>query len=430
MTDRLYLFDDARAREWEPFALTRPAAELVLGAMRFWERATLGWGVEYGGHLAAPHLAGFREEGGPRALTADDVGTRGRRILVSSRAVVRGPPRELPSVPAELCVEGARVGWSLPGGAPLPHPRYLAHPAAAPRMKARLELDGFVLEHLWELPARAPDQLRRDLEEGRVTSSSPAAAAGATPGGAAPAGDGPPGHPPRSVLPAGVHLLGDGPVSLGRGTVVEPGVLLDTESGPIVLGEGVRVRGPGRLVGPLYVGPGSTILGGVVSASYVGPACKVRGDIENSTLLGYDNKAHEGFLGHALLGRWVNIGAATNNSNLRNDYRAVRVHTSKGAVSSGLVKLGCFLGDHVRTGIGTLLGTGAVVGAGCNLFGATTPVRYRPPFRWGAARDAPLFRVDRFLDAATRMMSRRGVTLTPEMRALLERAWLSVAGTE
>lgn len=429
MTPLLYLFDDARARQWEPFALTRPAAELVLGALRLWERATRAWGVEYGGHLAAPHLAGFREDEGPRALAASDVGKRAHRILVSSRAVVRNPPRELPPVPAELCLEGARVGWSLPAGAPLPHPGDLADAAATSRMDERLELDGFVLEHVWELVARTPTQLREDLEGGMFTP--PASVPGAGTAVRHPRANG--NHtaiPPQSSLPSGAHLLGDGLLTLNSGSVVEPGVLLDTSPGPIVLGEGVRVFGPARLEGPLYVGPGSTILGGKVSASYAGPACRIRGDIEKSVLLGYDNKAHDGFLGRSYLGRWVNLGAMTTNSDLRNDYRDVRVQTSDGAVPSGLTKLGCFVGDHVKTGIGTLLNTGAVIGAGCNLFGGAAPTSQLPPFRWGATRDAPLFRLDRFLDTAARVMNRRGVPLTPGMQAVLERAWLSVAGAD
>ena len=428
MTARLHLFDDARARKWEPFSLTRPAAELVLGALRFWERAADAWGVEYGGHLAADHLVGFREDEGPAALALADVGRRRHRILLSSRTVVRSAPRELPPDPAELCVDGVRLGWSLPPGAPLPHPRDLADPAAAPRMDARLELDGFVVKHVWELVARAPAQLREDLERGMFAAPPPAAtgAGGAratTPGGDDPALP----APARSFLPPGAHHLGDGVLSLGAGAVVEPGVVLDTRPGPIVLGEGVRVRGPARLEGPLYAGPGSTILGGEVSASYLGPSCKIRGDVENCVLLGYGNKAHDGFLGHAYLGRWVNLGAMTTNSDLRNDYRAVRVHTGDGAISSGLSKLGCLLGDHVKTGIGTLLNTGAVVGAGCNLFGGGAPTSHLRPFRWGAASDAPVFRLDRFLDTAARAMRRRGVRLTPEMRGVLERAWLSAA---
>lgn len=429
MSAGLYLFDDARARRWEPFALTRPAAELVFGSLRLWERAARAWGMEYRGHLAAAHLAGFREDEGPGALAASDVDERAHRILVSSRAVVRSRLRELPPVAAELYIGGARVGWSLPAGIPLPHPRDLADPAAAPRTGARLELDGFVLEQVWELLARAPAQLREDLEDGMFTPPV-SAAAGTADGrkaGGAP-GNGPPIPSSRSSLPPGTHLLGDGLLALGPGAAVEPGVMLDTGPGPIVLGEGVRVSGPARLEGPLYVGPGSTILGGRVCASYAGPACRIRGDIEKSVLLGYDNKTHGGFLGRSYLGRWVNLGAMTTNSDLRNDYRDVKVRTGEGAVSSGLTKLGCLVGDHVKTGIGTLLNTGAVIGAGCNLFGAAVPTSHLPPFRWGATPEAPPFRLDRFLDTAAHVMSRRGVRLTPEMRAVLERAWLTAAG--
>ena len=428
MTRRLHLFDDARARAWEPFALTRPAAELVLGGLRLWERATRAWGAEYGGHLAASHLIGFREENGPEALAVGQVGRRAHRILISSRAVVPRPPRVLPPVPAEFRIEGARVGWSLPPGTPLPSPGDLADPAAAPRVEARLDLEGYVLEQVWELVARIPAQLSEDLEGG--VGASPGAAADTTASAAPAAG---PGSAPllqRSDVPPGVHILGDGPFSLGRGSVVDPGVLMDTRAGPIVLGEGSCVRGPARLEGPLYLARGSLILGGRVAASYVGPACRIRGDIENSVLLGYDNKAHDGFLGHAYVGRWVNLGAMTTNSDLRNDYREVQLHTGEGRMHSGLTKLGCFLGDHVKTGIGTLLNTGAVVGAGCNLFGSSTPTSHLPPFRWGASSGAPLFRLDRFLDTAARVMDRRGVSFTPEMRAVLERAWRSVARTE
>lgn len=430
MSTRLYLFDDARARRWEPFALTRPAAELVLGALRLWERAARAWGVQYGGHLAADRLAGFSEDESPGALVDSDPGRRVHRILVSSRAVVRSPPRQLPAVPAELRIDGTTVGWSLPSGAPLPHRRDIADPAAAPRTEAGLELDGFVLEHVWELVARTPGQLREDLEAGKPTPPAPQPSSGSGERRTGAGGSGPAISSSGSSLPSGAHLLGDGVLTLGPGAAVDPGVLLDTGPGPIVLGEGVRVCGPARLEGPLYVGPGSTILGGRICASYVGRGCRIRGDIEKSVLLGYDNKAHGGFLGRSYLGRWVNLGAMTTNSDLRNDYRDVKVRTGDGAVPSGLTKLGCLVGDHVKTGIGTLLNTGAVIGAGCNLFGPAVPTSYLPPFRWGATPEAPLFELHRFLDTAERVMSRRGVRLTPEMRAVLERAWLSVAGAD
>lgn len=434
MTARLYLFDDARARQWEPFTLTRPAAELVLGALRLWERAARVWKADYGGHLAAAHLAGFREDGGPRALAVPAGGNDGHRILASSRAVVRSAPRELPPVAAGLFIDGKRIGWSLPSHTPLPHPDDFADPAAAPPARTRLDLDGFVLENPWELVERAPEQLRDDLASGAVTASDPTGAAaggealrkslsGAHVESEAVSDARTPELGRGAALPSGVHHIGDGILALGTGASVEPGVVLDTRPGPIVLGDGVRVRGPARLEGPLYAARGTTVLGGRVSASYIGPACKIRGEVEGCVFLGYDNKAHDGFLGHAYLGRWVNLGALTTNSDLRSDYRDVRVRIGAGAVSSGLTKLGCFVGDHVKTGIGTLLNTGAVVGAGCNVFGGRAPTDYLPPFRWGASHDAPDFRLDRFLDTAARAMGRRGVPLTPELRGVLERAW-------
>ncbi len=437
MTIRLYLFDDARARGWEPFSLTRPGAELVFGALRLWERAARAWGAEYGGHLAAEHLVGFCEDGGPRAIAVPETGPREHRLLVSSRAVVRTAPRELPPAPADLCVDGVRVGWSLPAGTPPPHSRDLADPAAAPPGQARLDVDGFVLEHVWELVARTPAQLLEDLTTGATTTTTggpapPTTAAEALEGVSAPLPRGTAAEATRArpSVPPGAHLLGDGLLSLGPGAAIDPGVVLDTGPGPIVLGKDVRVLGPARLEGPLYAADGSTILGGRVSASHIGPGCKIRGEVKGCVLLGYDNKAHDGFLGHAYLGRWVNLGAHTTNSDLRNDYRDVRIRTAEGSVSSGFIKMGCFLGDHVRTAIGTLLNTGAVVGAGCNLFGGGGAVSYVPPFRWGASPDSPLFRLDRFLDAARHVMSRRGVPLTAENRVVLERAWRSVASAE
>jgi hypothetical protein len=140
-------------------------------------------------------------------------------------------------------------------------------------------------------------------------------------------------------------------------------------------------------------------------------------------ILGYSNKAHDGFLGHAYLGRWVNLGAFTTNSDLKNNYGPVRVGGAAGPVDTGLLKVGCFLGDHVKTGIGTLLNTGSVVGAGTNLFGGEMPPTWVPPFSWGSGSRLTEFRLDKFLEVAERAMSRRDVALDDEMIHLLTRAW-------
>jgi UDP-N-acetylglucosamine diphosphorylase / glucose-1-phosphate thymidylyltransferase / UDP-N-acetylgalactosamine diphosphorylase / glucosamine-1-phosphate N-acetyltransferase / galactosamine-1-phosphate N-acetyltransferase len=185
----------------------------------------------------------------------------------------------------------------------------------------------------------------------------------------------------------------------------------------------VTVRSFTRLGGPAYVGPGSTLLGGPFAAVSIGPMCKVHGEMEETIVLGYSNKAHDGFLGHACLGRWVNLGAMTTNSDLKNNYGRIRMWTPSGDADTGLVKLGCLLGDHVKTGIGALLNTGTVVGAGSNLFGSELPPKYVPPFSWGSGSELVAYDVERFLAVAGTVMGRRGLELGDGMRQLLREAW-------
>src|SRR5206468_12682227 len=148
-----------------------------------------------------------------------------------------------------------------------------------------------------------------------------------------------------------------------------------------------------------------------------------RGEFAESVCLGWVNKAHDGHIGHAYLGAWVNLGAETTNSDLKNNYGTVRLWTPAGERDTGEVKLGCFLGDHVKTGIGLLLNTGTVIGAGSNIYGSAMPPRYVPPFSWGTGDDLSAYRQDRFLEVAERAMARRKVTLGEGARAQLHAAW-------
>jgi len=214
---------------------------------------------------------------------------------------------------------------------------------------------------------------------------------------------------------------------MGEGAVIEPGAVLDTTNGPVILAAGARVQAPCRVVGPAFVGPGSVVLGGVLENVGIGAACKVRGEVESTVFAGFANKAHDGFLGHAVVGRWVNLGAMTTNSDLKNTYGSVRARVAGRTTRTGLTKAGCLLGDHVRTGIGTLLNTGTVVGAGSSLFGGGMPPRDVPPFSWGGRRELAEYDIDRFLETAARVMARRGVDLTAGMRRLYRRAFRDTA---
>ena len=413
MTRRLYLFDDGEARKWHPFALTRPAGELLFGALLLRERIERALGLAVAGTLAPPGLEDFEEKGAPSALVPDEV-EDGIRILVCARWIppISGGggvaptiqlPVDLPRQGVRLTVEGRTMGWVLPQGTPLPPTSSLLAPSSDDG-RPGFSLPGRLLTSPWELMAENAEQTSRDLEH------------------LFPRGEGPGGEALGPV--PGVHRLGPHPVSVGADVHLDPGTVLDTRDGPIHLARGVRVRAFTHLRGPAVIGPGSTLLGGVLEHLSCGPVCKLRGEVHASVILGYSNKAHDGYLGHAVLGRWVNLGAMTTNSDLKNNYGPVRIPTGPDSVhDTGLMKVGVFLGDHVKTGIGTLLTTGTVVGAGSNVFGGPMPPRWVPPFSWGSGSDLAPYRLEAFLETAEKAMGRRDVPMTPRLRSCLTTAW-------
>jgi len=397
---RLFLFDDQLARHWAPFTLTRPAGELLFGCLRLRERAESVFGLRCEGHLSRSSLIGFDEPGAPPGLSPDDVDSEGLRILLLSRAVIDFQQIDVPTEGKRIFVGDEPAGWIVPDGEPLPSPTLLREPGAEAHDGPRLDVDGYLLDRPWDLIERNCDRITADVEYLWAD----------------------------SATSAGVIRVGDGIVSLGRDAVIEPGVHIDLRNGPVRLEDGARVEGPARLTGPLFVGRNSTVLGGAVGTSSVGATCLVRGEVSHSVMLDFVNKAHDGYIGHALLGRWVNLGAFTTNSDLKNNYRPVRVWTPGGEKDTGMLKVGCFAGDHVKSGIGTVINTGTVIGAGSNLYGGTMPPTVVPPFSWGSGPDLRDHRLDKFLETAERAMARRGETLTPGVTQILRTAWQRTAG--
>ncbi len=163
----------------------------------------------------------------------------------------------------------------------------------------------------------------------------------------------------------------------------------------------------------------ASILGDRVNACSIGEWSVIRGEISETIVLGHSNKGHEGFVGHSYLGRWANLGAGTTTSNLKNTYGSVQLWTPSGMQDTGASKLGSMIGDHAKTGIGTRLSTGSVLGAGANVFGSKIPPKYVPPFSWVDDGEISEFRLPKFLDIAARVMSRRSVALSERSRRQL-----------
>jgi len=204
-------------------------------------------------------------------------------------------------------------------------------------------------------------------------------------------------------------------VYIGKDSQIDGQVVLDAREGPIFIGERVTIQPHTRVSGPGYIADDCVLVGGKVRESSIGPVCRVGGEVEESLFLGHSNKYHEGFLGHSYVGEWVNLGALTTNSDLKNNYGPVKVMIDGSLMDSGLAKVGAFLGDNVKTGIGTLLNTGVTVGFASNLFGGgMIEQRSIPPFSWVGSGKREEYRLDKAIETARAVMKRRNVELSSE----------------
>jgi UDP-N-acetylglucosamine diphosphorylase / glucose-1-phosphate thymidylyltransferase / UDP-N-acetylgalactosamine diphosphorylase / glucosamine-1-phosphate N-acetyltransferase / galactosamine-1-phosphate N-acetyltransferase len=391
---RLYLYDDAKAREFEPFALTRPVSELRCGAeitrVR-WERVA---GTQAYGFIAGGHLADFEEIATPRSVSGEGTVPAGS-VIASSRFI--------PSLAATLddtspafandgIVCAVRIRKSIDmsdlaaGAVAL---ETLAEPGTSPTAVA-----GRWLSEVWDLVGNLEAQLNDDIPLiGRTLTG--AAIENAT-------------------------VIGKHSVYCETGAGIEPFVVLDASAGPILIRRGATIGSFSRIVGPCYIGEESHVIGDAIRGCSIGNVCKVRGEMSSTVMLGHSNKGHTGFVGGTYIGRWVNLGAGTTTSNLKNTYGPVQLWTPSGIRDTGLQFLGSFIGDHAKTGIGTLLTTGCVVGAGANIFGAQATPKRIPPFAWGDSEPYDHFDVAKFVEVAERMMARRHVTLSAMARRQLE----------
>lgn len=401
----MLLVDDSIARTFEPFATSRPLGEMRVGALLVRERWARVLGTEARLALGAPHLDGFGEFDAPpmwaatsplSALHADTplwvVNTRAIPVLDGDLQAVReaGAVRIGDLVAAvRLTVAEVETHAAALSQGEWPFDQVPADTAV---------VDGYWLTEVWDIIACLVPLLNRDIPAiAPIVHAVPLAATDAT-------------------------IRGEHPVYVEPGAMVEPMVMFDTSTGPVLLRRGSQVQAFTRVVGPCYVGVDSSVTTDRIAASAIGDTCRVHGELSMSVLIGHSNKGHDGFVGHSILGRWVNLGAGTITSNLKNTYGAVALWTPSGVRDTGLQFLGTLFGDHAKTGIGLCLTTGSVVGMGANVF-EHMPPKAVPPFAWGSHAPYVQFSAPKFLEAAARMMARRHVTLSEAQRDGLARVY-------
>lgn len=220
----------------------------------------------------------------------------------------------------------------------------------------------------------------------------------------------------------GVTVLNPYNVWIGEGTELKTGVVIDASEGPVVIDEKVKILSNSVITGPVYIGKNSLIKAGskIYEGTSIGPRCKIGGEIENTIFQGYTNKQHDGFLGHSYLGEWINLGAGTNNSDLKNNYQSVKSHSypDKRKIDTGSQFLGAVIGDHSKTGINCSINTGCVIGIGCNLYGHALISDFVPSFSWGEATRLVPYRLASFLETAEMVKQRRDLKLSDRERDL------------
>jgi len=388
----LVFVDDSVASDFHPFVLTRPGCELRAGALLVRQRWELATGEPTSGFVAGPHLTDFEEPGAAAFLTGT---IPPGSILVNSRCAVG-----LGSLSTDA------AAWSCDGRLAALRVKTAIEVNDVLRDGGRLEsfvghekpieVDGRWLDNVWDLVRLLPELLAADIPHLS--------------------------DPLRQESTAELTVVGSHQVFVEPEATIEPLVVIDATSGPVLVRRGATIQAFSRLVGPCVIGEWTTVNGGRIAGSTIGEHCRVHGEVSVSVFTGYANKGHDGFIGHSVLGRWVNLGAATVNSNLKNNYSDVVLWTPRGLERTGMQFLGTFIGDHAKTAIGTRLTTGAVIGTGANVYGAGITPRYVPPFAWGLD-GSDLWELDAFLETAERAMKRRDVVLSEKAKRQLTAAW-------
>lgn len=391
---RICLFEDDRVSQLEPLSLTRPAFELLCGSSSLEAKQCRQFAPCGVGYLVRPYLADLVRLQHPSAPVNDLTWLRSEPTVLVNGRWLPPPGSALDLAGPSVAVVGDEVAYAVLGPDKLTYCSLNTLTDCLETWKQTLPhrpAGGRLIGYAWELVDHNAEQLCRDFEQL---------------GGAG-----------ERSRPAFFGLVGPADrLFIDPGAEIDPLVVADTRHGPVVIDRHAVIAAFSRLEGPCYIGPQTHVLGAKIRAgTTIGPNCRIGGEVEASIIHGHTNKYHDGFLGHSYLGEWINLGAGTHNSDLRNDYGEVSVVINGDRVATGLNKVGCFVGDHTKTGLATLLNTGSNIGAFCNLLpgGGFLP-KYVPSFAtwWNGALDDRA-NVGNLLNTAHQAMQRRGCVLTP-----------------
>ncbi len=223
-------------------------------------------------------------------------------------------------------------------------------------------------------------------------------------------------------LPKTTRLIGAKPCFIEDGAIINA-ACINTSNGSVYIGKNAELMEGSVIRGPFAIGESSQVKMGtkIYGPVSVGPYCKIGGEINSSIIIGYSSKAHDGFLGHSIIGEWCNLGADTNNSNLKNNYASVKLwnYSLENFESTGLTFCGLFMGDHTKTSINAMFNTGTSVGVSSNIFGNGFPPTFIPSFTWGGINSEKTYHVEAAIKVAEKVMARRNLVMEDQDKNIL-----------
>jgi UDP-N-acetylglucosamine diphosphorylase/glucosamine-1-phosphate N-acetyltransferase len=377
------LFDDHLRSDFYPFTLTRPVSELRLGILTIrekWEKALKGKSY----CVTAPWLAGKFASAQPPMGPFIWINARflpGDSLVDAIANLTEGQLIQQDGIPVALFgnMEAQNNGN--------PTSNYQVFNAPT---------DSLFLSKVWEIFTRNGEWIKEDFK--RVTEGRKSASISST-----------------------NRLIGDD-IFFEEGAVAEMSIINAT-AGPVYLAAHAEIMEGCMVRGGLSMGEHATLKMGakIYGPTTLGPQAKVGGELSNSVILGFSNKGHDGFLGNSIIGEWCNLGADTNNSNLKNNYGLVKIwNMAKETMEeTGLTFCGLMMGDHSKSGINTMFNTGTVTGVCANIFDGGFPPKFIPSFSWGGRENGPAYEIEKALETAQAMYTRRGLSFSKEDEAIL-----------
>jgi UDP-N-acetylglucosamine diphosphorylase/glucosamine-1-phosphate N-acetyltransferase len=399
---KIYIYEDSRVSNLDPLCVTRPAFELRTGIFTNVERIRNVFKESTISLFVRDQMVAVMEEKYTQIdinpdQVEDALWLNGAAIWnkdVLERIVSKSHHLYYSKGILVAAALPAKTGLNwLKSGGPVINDDVPDYPA--------VELDVAVIHYLWDIIRYLPETVKLDLDANQPTGSIKGF--------------------------EGVHYINPNNIYIDEDVNILPGVVLDATAGPVIIKRGVMINSFSLLKGPVVVGVDSMVAShSQINSSIIGPVCKIGGDVNQSVFQGWSNKVHNGYLGNAVIGEWVNFGAGSTNSNLKNTYQNIVMTVQGKQVDTHSLHVGSFVGDHCSFAIGTRLNTGTVIGPGSSIISSEFPPKIVPPFTWFVKGKLRQTGFAKFLETVEVMKKRRNHKLSKSEKILLERIYNDV----